>query len=116
MIAHEGIARSDPDRVAAGLLNSVLGGSGFSSRLMARVRSDAGLTYSVGSGFSLRRTPGPFVVSTFTRVPEVRRVIDLLLGELERARAASRRPRPSSPPRARSPSASSRSGSRPPRR
>ena len=87
LITHEGIARSDPDRVAAGLLNSVVGGSGFSSRLMARVRSDAGLTYSVGSGFSLRRAPGPFVTSTFTRVPEVRRVIDLLLGELERARS-----------------------------
>jgi zinc protease len=87
LIAHEGIARSDPDRVAAGLLNSVLGGSGFSSRLMARVRSEAGLTYSVGSGFSLRRAPGPFVVSTFTRVPEARRVIDLLLSELERARS-----------------------------
>jgi zinc protease len=87
LIAHEGIARSDPDRVAAGLLNSVLGGSGFSSRLMARVRSEAGLTYSVGSGFSLRREPGPFVVSTFTRVPEVRRVVDLLLSEIERARS-----------------------------
>ena len=86
LIAHEGIARTDPDRVAAGLLNSVVGGSGFSSRLMARVRSEAGLTYSVGSGFSLRRSPGPFVVSTFTRVPEVRRTIDLLLSELERAR------------------------------
>ena len=87
LIAHEGIARGDPDRVAASLLNSVLGGSGFSSRLMARVRSEAGLTYSVGSGFSLRRTPGPFVVSTFTRVPEVRRAIDLLLSELARARS-----------------------------
>jgi zinc protease len=86
LIAHEGIARSDPDRVAASLLNSVLGGSGFSSRLMARVRSEAGLTYSVASGFSLRRSPGPFVISTFTRVPEARRVIDLLLSELERAR------------------------------
>ena len=87
LIAHEGISRSDPDRVAASLLNSVLGGSGFSSRLMARVRSEAGLTYSVGSGFSLRRSPGPFAVSTFTRVPEVRRVIDILLIELARARS-----------------------------
>ncbi len=87
LIAHEGIARSDPDRVAVGLLNSVLGGSGFSSRLMASVRSEAGLTYSVGSAFSLRRAPGPFVISTFTRVPEVRRVIDLLLAELARARS-----------------------------
>jgi len=54
---------------------------------MARVRSEAGLTYSVGSGFSLRREPGPFVVSTFTRVPEARRAIDILLVELARARS-----------------------------
>jgi zinc protease len=87
LIAHEGLARSDPDRVAAGLLNSMLGGSGFSSRLMKRVRSEAGLTYSVGSGFSMRRSPGPFVMATFTRVPEVRRVVDLLLSELERFRS-----------------------------
>jgi zinc protease len=86
VIAHEGISRTDPDRIPVSLLNSVLGGSGFSSRLMASVRSEAGLTYSVGSGFSLRRAPGPFFVSTFTRVPEVRRAIDLLLGEIERAR------------------------------
>jgi zinc protease len=86
VIAHEGIARTDPDRIAASLLNSVVGGSGFSSRMMAKVRSEAGLTYSVGSGFNLRRAPGPYVVSTFTRVAEVRRVVDLLLSELERAR------------------------------
>ena len=44
------------------------------------------LTYSVGSGFGLRRHPGPFVVSTFTRVAEVRRVLDLTLEELEQMR------------------------------
>ena len=49
---------------------------------MQSIRSEAGLTYGVGSGFSLRRRPGPFVVSTFTRVPEVRRVVDLILEEL----------------------------------
>jgi zinc protease len=87
-LGHEGIARSDPDRFAVSLLNNVVGGGGFSSRLMSTVRSEAGLTYSVGSGFALRRAPGPFAVSTFTRVPEVGRVIDLLLAELERARTS----------------------------
>jgi zinc protease len=86
IVAHEGIARSDPERIPAATMNSVLGGSGFSSRLMGRVRSDAGLTYGVGSGFSLRREPSLFQVSTFTRVPEVRTVIDLLLSELHRMR------------------------------
>jgi zinc protease len=81
-VGHEGIARSDPRRIAAGLMNDILGGSGFSSRLMQTLRADSGLTYGVGSGFALRREPGPFLVSTFTRVPEVRRALDILLAEL----------------------------------
>ena len=82
MLAHEGIRRSESTRIAADLVNDALGGSGFSSRLMQTIRSDAGLTYGVGSGFSLRRQPGPFSVSTFTRVPEVRRVVDMILDEM----------------------------------
>ncbi len=83
-VAHEGLSRTDEDRLAASLMNLVVGGSGFSSRLMTSLRSEQGLTYGVYSGYRLRRQPGPFVVSTFTRVPEVRRTLDLLLGELER--------------------------------
>jgi zinc protease len=86
-VAHEGIARTDPDRIAVSIMNSILGGSGFSSRLMASVRADAGLTYGVHSGFAMRREPSLFVVSTFTRVGEARTVVDLLLAELERMRA-----------------------------
>jgi predicted Zn-dependent peptidase len=86
-VAHEGIARTDDDRVAANLMNSMLGGSGFSSRLMASLRADAGLTYGVYSRFHLRREPSLFSVGTFTRISEVRRVIDLLLFELERMRS-----------------------------
>jgi zinc protease len=86
IIAHEGIDRRHPDRVAADIMNKVLGGSGFSSRLMARVRSEEGLTYGVYSGFDLRRQPGPFQVGTFTRVEETGRVVELLLEEMERIR------------------------------
>jgi zinc protease len=85
-LAHDGIARTDPERVAAGIMNSVLGGSGFSSRLVSSVRAEAGLTYGVYSGFSLRREPSLFFISTFTRVSEVRTVLDLLLAELARMR------------------------------
>jgi zinc protease len=86
MVAHEGIARTDPDRIAAAIMNSVLGGSGFSSRLVSSVRAEAGLAYGVYSGFSLRRQPSLFLVYTSTRVPEVRTVLDLLLAEMERMR------------------------------
>ncbi len=85
-LGHDGIARSDPDRVAVSLMNELLGGGGFSSRLMERLRAEAGLTYGVSSGFSLRRERGPFGVSTFTRVPEARRALDLTLDEIERFR------------------------------
>ncbi|MCH2186634.1 insulinase family protein, partial [Myxococcota bacterium] len=83
LILHEGIDRADPRRVAAGLLNDTLGGSGFSSRLMKKLRSEEGLTYGVSSGFAMRRRAGPFVVSTFTRVDETRRAVDLLLAQIE---------------------------------
>jgi zinc protease len=88
MIGHEGLARTDPRRIGASIMNIVIGGGGFSSRLMKKLRSEAGLTYGVGSGFALRRQPGPFYVSTFTRVSEVRRALDMVLAELERARTS----------------------------
>jgi zinc protease len=82
LIGHEGIARSEEERIPIDLMNDALGGSGFSSRLMKVVRAEHGLTYSIGSGFGLRSQPGPFQVATFTKVESVRRVIDLVLGEL----------------------------------
>lgn len=87
VLGHDGLARTDPERTAAILMNGVLGGGAFLSRLMTRVRAEEGLTYSVSSNFALRRRPGPFLVSTFTRVPETRRVVDLLLAELERMKS-----------------------------
>ena len=86
LIGHEGIARSEPERIPIDLMNDALGGSGFSSRLMKVVRGKEGLTYGVRSGFSLRRQPGPFQVSTFTKVETVRRVVDLVLAEMEAIR------------------------------
>jgi zinc protease len=83
----DGISRSDPQRYAATVVTAVLGDGGFASRLMARVRAEEGLTYSIGSGFAMRREGGPFLVSTFTRVPEARRAIDLVLDELGRIRS-----------------------------
>jgi zinc protease len=85
-LGHDGLSRTDPERIPASLMNTVLGGGGFLSRLLSRVRADEGLTYSVGSGFDLRREPGPFIVRTFTRVPETGRVVGMVLEEIERIR------------------------------
>ena len=47
-----GIKFDDPDYFAASILNEVLGGSGFSSRLMDEIREKRGLTYGVGTGLA----------------------------------------------------------------
>lgn len=44
-----GIKRDDPDFFAAYVLNHVLGGDGFSARLMDEVREKRGLTYGIGT-------------------------------------------------------------------
>jgi zinc protease len=49
LFGHSGIKRDDPDFFAATILNEVLGGSGFSARLMTEVREKRGLTYGIGT-------------------------------------------------------------------
>lgn len=44
-----GMKRDDPDFFAATVMNDILGGGGFTSRIMNRVRSDEGLAYSASS-------------------------------------------------------------------
>lgn len=46
-----GILRTHPDYFAIQVMNDILGGGGFTSRIVNRVRSDEGLAYSAGSSF-----------------------------------------------------------------
>lgn len=49
VFAHGGIARDDPDYYAASIVNYILGGGSFASRLFNEVREQRGLAYSVYS-------------------------------------------------------------------
>lgn len=49
IFGHAGILRDDPDYIPAYVMNYVLGGGGFSSRLTEEVREKRGLSYSVYS-------------------------------------------------------------------
>ncbi len=49
LFGHSGMKRDDPDFFAAYILNYILGGSGFDSRLMQEVREKRGLTYGIGT-------------------------------------------------------------------
>ena len=46
-----GLMRSNPDYYPLIMMNDILGGGGFTSRIVNRVRSDEGLAYSAGSHF-----------------------------------------------------------------
>lgn len=62
-VGHVGISRTHPDYFAATVMNQILGGS-FSSRLNLSLRERHGYTYGLSSSFTLRRHPGPFLVTT----------------------------------------------------
>lgn len=49
VFGQKGIRRDDPDYFAAYILNQIIGGSGFSARLMDEVREKRGLTYGIAS-------------------------------------------------------------------
>ena len=55
-IGHIGVQRDIPDQYALVVMNDILGGGGFTSRIVRRVRSDEGLAYSAGSAFELKVT------------------------------------------------------------
>ncbi|MBF9032908.1 insulinase family protein [Rhodobacterales bacterium HKCCE2091] len=50
---HPGIARDDPDFFPAFVLNQILGGGNFRSRLQDQVRVQRGLTYGIGTYLAL---------------------------------------------------------------
>ncbi|MGA1826059.1 MAG: M16 family metallopeptidase [bacterium] len=63
---HLGIKRKTEDFFSIQMMNYILGGGGFASRLMARIRSEKGYTYGISSSFNPRLEVGTFMISTFT--------------------------------------------------
>jgi zinc protease len=83
-MGHIGISREDPDYYAVMVMNYVLGGGGFSSRLMDNIRDNKGLAYDVHSGFSARKEPGAFSVSIQTKNESANEVIEETFKEIRR--------------------------------
>jgi zinc protease len=86
VMGHLGIDRKNPDYYAVSVMNYILGGGGFSSRLMKDLRDNQGLAYSIGSHFQASIYPGSFSVSLQTRNAAAQRAIDGVLSEIRRIR------------------------------
>jgi len=88
MFGHPSLRHADPDWYAVTLVNYVLGGSDFSSRLMQEVRSKRGLTYGIGSSFGASLYPGAFRVSASTRNETAWDALSVATGELRKMKAS----------------------------
>ncbi len=86
-IGHPGPRRGHPDEYAIDVMNEILGGGGFTSRIVKRVRSDEGLAYSAGSSFNLGRWyPGVFVALFQSKNESVSQAVGIVLEEIDKIR------------------------------
>ncbi|MFZ5995665.1 MAG: M16 family metallopeptidase [Thermodesulfobacteriota bacterium] len=86
VLGHRGIPRSHPDYYAVFIMNYILGGGGFRSRLMDNIREEKGLAYSIYSAFVSGRHAGYFQAVVETRNATAGVAIDEILKEMERIR------------------------------
>ncbi len=87
MIGHLGLNSKDEERMAVTLMNFILGGGSFTSRITQKVRTDEGLAYAAYSMYgSDPWTFGLFQASSQTRSDAAARAIGLILGLIEEMR------------------------------
>ncbi|WP_353642541.1 pitrilysin family protein [Mesorhizobium sp. WSM2239] len=65
-LAWPGVKRSSPDFYAVELMNNILGGRAFTTRLWKEVREKRGLAYSVGSTLTDDRHSNALIITTAT--------------------------------------------------
>jgi len=79
-----GIARKDPDFMAAYIVNHILGGGAFSSRLYQEVREKRGLAYSVYDSLVWLNHSALFLGGTATRADRASETLDVIDKEIHR--------------------------------
>ena len=66
-IGYPALAQTDKDYYPAVVMNYILGGGGFASRLTQQLREGKGYTYGINSSFSGSNSPGPFTIGSGVR-------------------------------------------------
>ncbi|OHC82825.1 MAG: zinc protease [Rhodospirillales bacterium RIFCSPLOWO2_12_FULL_67_15] len=82
--AAPGVKRDDPDYYAAYVLNYILGGGGFTSRLHEEVREKRGLAYSAGTSLHPLRRSALILGGAGTANARVKETIDVVRAEWRR--------------------------------
>lgn len=86
-VGHLSIKENDPDYVALAIVNDILGGSSFRSRLFNDVRTKRGLAYSVGSRLNTgMHDQGIWLMRAETKMTSTQEVIERFVANMERMR------------------------------
>ncbi len=83
----KGLKRNDPDFIPGYILNYIIGGGGFASKLMQEVREKRGLAYSVYTYLYPLDHTGIFAGGVATENKEVGQSLSVIKAELERIAA-----------------------------
>lgn len=84
LFAGPGIQDEDPDWIPLAVANYIIGGGGFSSRLMAEVRENRGLVYGIGVGPSVRDHVAMIRGSAQTENGNVAEALEVTRAEMRR--------------------------------
>ena len=79
-----GIMRKDPDFIPAFVVNHILGGGSFTSRLYDEVREKRGLAYGVYSYLQTMRHAAVFGAGTQTQADSTRQALELIEAQIQR--------------------------------
>ena len=85
LFGHAGIDRDDPDFFAAFILNHILGGGGFESRLMQEVREKRGLTYGIATYLVPKDLASVYLGSVSSSNDRMAEAVEVIRAEWARA-------------------------------
>ncbi len=85
-LGHMGVSRGNPDYYTISVMNYILGGGGFASRLMQNIREEKGLVYDIHSYFNANRLGGSFQVGLQTKNESANTAIEEILKEIKKIR------------------------------
>ncbi|WP_018240252.1 pitrilysin family protein [Ensifer sp. BR816] len=83
-LAYPGISDKDPQFFAAHLMNHILGGGAFTSRLWNEVREKRGLAYHIGSALVNNDHASALVIATGARPDRAAETLSLIRAEVRR--------------------------------
>lgn len=81
-LAYPGVRRDAPDFLAASLMNQILGGGNFTSRLTTELREKRGLTYDISSSLLTLQHTNSLIVGTATRSADALAIIQDVIARM----------------------------------